>query len=111
MDGGKDEEDIRRRTNEHCQIYRYVLLLDADGCYVSLQVDPDAYKKLLRCVFSTDINVCEDVPSGAGRKAGAKLTNPIGGTPHQVDGADRYECGFAGLLTTNIFAISTSLCP
>ena len=54
------------------------------------QVDPAAYKKLLECVESSDINVCDEVPSGAGKKGGAKLTNPIGGTVHQVDGADRY---------------------
>ena len=49
------------------------------------------YQKLLDCVFSSDINVCEDVPSGGGRD-GAKLTNPLGGAAHQVDGADRCEC-------------------
>eukprot|EP00904_Undaria_pinnatifida_P000010 jgi/Undpi1/10009/HiC_scaffold_28.g12463.m1 len=52
------------------------------------QVDPAAYQKLLDCVFTSDINVCDDVPSGAGRPGGAKLTNPLGGTAHQVDGAD-----------------------
>eukprot|EP00904_Undaria_pinnatifida_P002853 jgi/Undpi1/12569/HiC_scaffold_6.g02238.m1 len=52
------------------------------------QVDPAAYKKLLECVESSDINVCDEVPSGAGKRGGAKLTNPIGGTAHQVDGAD-----------------------
>ena len=36
--------------------------------------------------------MCDDVPSGAGRSGGAKLTNPLGGTAHQVDGADRYIC-------------------
>ncbi|CAN0515195.1 unnamed protein product, partial [Scytosiphon promiscuus] len=46
------------------------------------------YQKLLDCVFSSDINVCENVPSGGGRSGGAKLTNPLGGTAHQVDGAD-----------------------
>nr|CAD37191.1 vanadium-dependent bromoperoxidase 1 [Laminaria digitata] len=52
------------------------------------QVDEDAYKKLLECVFTSDINECEKVPSGAGRRGGAKLTNPLGGTAHQVTGAD-----------------------
>eukprot|EP00904_Undaria_pinnatifida_P000014 jgi/Undpi1/10012/HiC_scaffold_28.g12466.m1 len=52
------------------------------------QVDPAAYQKLLDCVLTSDINVCDDVPSGAGRPGGAKLTNPLGGTAHQVDGAD-----------------------
>lgn len=55
-----------------------------------MQVKKKAYRKLLECVRTSDINVCEDVPSGAGRKGGAKLTNPLGGTAHQVDGADRY---------------------
>lgn len=63
--------------------------MDANSQHVSLQVDPDAYRKLLECVFSSDINVCEKVPSGAGGEGGAKLTNPLGGAPHQVDGADR----------------------
>ena len=54
-----------------------------------LQVDEAAYEKLLECVFTSDINVCDDVPSGAGRSGGEKLTNPLGGTAHQVDGADR----------------------
>ena len=53
-------------------------------------MDEAAYKKLQECVFTSDINVCDDVPSGAGRSCGAKLTNPLGGTAHQVDGADRY---------------------
>eukprot|EP00904_Undaria_pinnatifida_P002850 jgi/Undpi1/12566/HiC_scaffold_6.g02235.m1 len=52
------------------------------------QVDEHAYKKLLDCVKSSDINVCDKIPSGAGRPGGAKLTNPLGGAPHQVDGAD-----------------------
>eukprot|EP00904_Undaria_pinnatifida_P002847 jgi/Undpi1/12563/HiC_scaffold_6.g02232.m1 len=52
------------------------------------QVDPDAYEKLLDCVFSTDINVCEQVPSGGGGSGGAKLTNPLGGGGHLVSGAD-----------------------
>nr|AYP65252.1 vanadium-dependent bromine peroxidase [Saccharina japonica] len=51
------------------------------------QVDEDAYKKLQECIFTSDINVCDDVPSGA-KKNGAKLTNPLGGTAHQVAGAD-----------------------
>lgn len=54
------------------------------------QVDEHAYKKLLDCVKSSDINVCDKIPSGAGRPGGAKLTNPLGGAPHQVDGADRF---------------------
>ena len=54
-------------------------------------MDEAAYKKMLECVFTSDINVCDDVPSGAGRRGGAKLTNPLGGIAHQVDGADRYE--------------------
>ena len=58
-------------------------------------MDEAAYKKLLECVFTSDINVCDNVPSGAGRRGGAKLTNPLGGTAHQVDGADRYEYEFA----------------
>ncbi|CAM9706578.1 unnamed protein product, partial [Laminaria digitata] len=52
------------------------------------QVDEAAYKKLLECVFTSDINVCDDVPSGAYGSGGAKLANPLGGTAHQVDGAD-----------------------
>ena len=58
--------------------------------YHSIQVDPDAYQALLDCVFSSDINVGEKVPSGGGRAGGAKLTNPLGGTGHLVSGADRY---------------------
>lgn len=54
-------------------------------------VHPEAYEKLLDCVFSADITVCDKVPSGAGRSGGAKLINPLGGTAHQIDGADR--CG------------------
>ncbi len=54
-------------------------------------VHPQAYEKLLDCVFSADINVCDKVPSGAGRSGGAKMINPLGGTAHQIDGADR--CG------------------
>ena len=69
-----------------------------------LQVDEAAYEKLRECVFTSDINVCDDVPSGAGGSGGAKLTNPLGGTAHQVDGADRYmhayvsvcRCWFGG---------------
>ena len=61
-------------------------------------MDPHAYHKLLECVYSTDINVCDDVPSGAGHsKAGAKLTNPLGGAAHQVDGADRCGGGSGGV--------------
>lgn len=58
-------------------------------------MDEAAYEKLRECVFTSDINVCDDVPSGAGRAGGAKLTDPLGGTAHQVDGADRYirVCG------------------
>ncbi|CAM9233764.1 unnamed protein product, partial [Laminaria digitata] len=52
------------------------------------QVKKKAYKKLLKCVRSNDLNDCEDVPSGAGKKGGAKLINPLGGGAHQVDGAD-----------------------
>ena len=63
----------------------------ADGDDVLIQVSSKDYQKLLDCVFTSDINVCEDVPSGGGRD-GAKLTNPLGGTAHQVDGADRCEC-------------------
>ena len=55
-----------------------------------VQVDPADYQKLLDCVFTSDINVCEEVPSGAAGSGGAKLTNPLGGTAHQVTGADRY---------------------
>ncbi|CAN0536649.1 unnamed protein product, partial [Scytosiphon promiscuus] len=44
--------------------------------------------KLRECVLKSDINVCDNVPSGAGRSGGDKLTNPLGGTAHQVDGAD-----------------------
>lgn len=58
------------------------------SAYTLLQVDEDAYKKLKECIFTSDINVCDDVPSGA-KKNGAKLTNPLGGTAHQVTGADR----------------------
>ena len=57
---------------------------------VLFQVDPADYRKLLDCVFTSDINVCEEVPSGAAGPGGAKLTNPLGGTAHQVTGADRY---------------------
>ena len=60
------------------------------GIRATTQVDPAAYKKLLECVESSDMNVCDEVPSGGGKRGGAKLTNPIGGTVHQVDGADRY---------------------
>lgn len=56
--------------------------------FSTFQVDPNAYKKLLDCVFTNDINVCDKVPSGA-RKNGAPLVNPLGGTAFQVDGADR----------------------
>ena len=62
-----------------------------------MQVDEAAYEKLLECVRTSDINVCDDVPSGAGGSGGAKLTNPLGGTAHQVDGADR--CIYASLRT------------
>ena len=55
----------------------------------TLQVDPVAYQKLLDCIFTNDINVCDQVPSGAGASGGAKLINPLGGGGHQVDGADR----------------------
>ena len=48
-----------------------------------------AYEKLLDCAFSADINVCDKVPSGA-KKGGAKMINPLGGTAHQIDGADRW---------------------
>eukprot|EP00903_Cladosiphon_okamuranus_P014557 g13503.t1 len=50
-------------------------------------VDAAAYEKLLDCAFSADINVCDKVPSGA-RMDGAKMINPLGGTAHQIDGAD-----------------------
>eukprot|EP00752_Nemacystus_decipiens_P009700 g8663.t1 len=50
-------------------------------------VVPGAYEKLLDCAFSADINVCDKVPSGAA-KDGAKMINPLGGTAHQIDGAD-----------------------
>lgn len=52
------------------------------------QVIPSAYKALLKCVESGDINVCEEVPSGIETGA-SKLINPIGATGHQVEGADR----------------------
>ena len=52
-------------------------------------VVPGAYEKLLDCAFSADINVCDKVPSGAA-KDGAKMINPLGGTAHQIDGADRW---------------------
>ena len=68
------------------------MLLNMEDGNVLTQVNKRDYQKLLDCVFSSDINVCEDVPSGGGRKGGAKLTNPLGGTAHQVDGADRCEC-------------------
>lgn len=55
------------------------------------EVDPDAYQKLRDCVFSSDIIVCDKVPSGA-EQNGAKMINPLGGTAHQVDGADRLVC-------------------
>ena len=55
------------------------------------QVDADDYQKLLDCVFTSDINVCDKVPSGAAGGGGAKLVNPIGGTAHQTTGADRYR--------------------
>ncbi|CAN0569515.1 unnamed protein product [Ectocarpus sp. 12 AP-2014] len=50
-------------------------------------VSKTAYQKLLDCVFSADVNVCDQVPSGASVR-GAKMINPLGGTAHQVDGAD-----------------------
>ncbi|CAN0233495.1 unnamed protein product, partial [Ectocarpus fasciculatus] len=50
-------------------------------------VDKRSYQKLLDCAFSADVNVCDQVPSGASAR-GAKLINPLGGTAHQVDGAD-----------------------
>eukprot|EP00752_Nemacystus_decipiens_P009696 g8660.t1 len=50
-------------------------------------VDPAAYEALRACAFSADINVCDDVPSGA-NSDGAPLVNPLGGTAHQIDGAD-----------------------
>ena len=52
-------------------------------------VFPGAYEKLLDCAFSADINVCDKVPSGAA-KNGRKMINPLGGTAHQIDGADRW---------------------
>ena len=62
-------------------------------------MDPEAYQLLLKCIFSNDINVCDRVPSGAGRPGhargkveGARLVNPLGGGGHQVDGADRCVC-------------------
>lgn len=53
------------------------------------QVVPAAYKLLLECVESGDINVCDKVPSGA-KTGGAKMINPVGATGHQVTGADRF---------------------
>ncbi|CAM9244255.1 unnamed protein product [Ectocarpus sp. 13 AM-2016] len=50
-------------------------------------VSKTSYQKLLDCVFSADVNVCDQVPSGASIR-GAKMINPLGGTAHQVDGAD-----------------------
>eukprot|EP00752_Nemacystus_decipiens_P009703 g8666.t1 len=50
-------------------------------------VAPGAYEALLKCAFSADINVCDNVPSGA-NSDGAPLVNPLGGTAHQIDGAD-----------------------
>lgn len=55
----------------------------------------EAYEKLRDCAFTSDINVCDEVPSGSGSPGGAKLINPLGGTAHQVDGADRW----VGVLT------------
>eukprot|EP00904_Undaria_pinnatifida_P002851 jgi/Undpi1/12567/HiC_scaffold_6.g02236.m1 len=52
------------------------------------RVSKRAYASLLKCVRTTDINDCDDVPSGGGKRLGAKLTNPLGGVVHQVDGAD-----------------------
>ncbi|CAM9646416.1 unnamed protein product, partial [Ascophyllum nodosum] len=51
------------------------------------RVDPEAYQLLLDCIESNDINVCDQVPSGADSN-GRKLVNPLGGGGHQVDGAD-----------------------
>ena len=61
------------------------------GGYVLSQVSKSAYASLLKCVRTTDINDCDDVPSGGPWGVGAKLTNPLGGVAHQVDGADRYR--------------------
>ncbi|CAM9587810.1 unnamed protein product, partial [Laminaria digitata] len=73
-----DEENVPRFAGQ----YHKTLPHDKFG-----QVDEAAYEKLRECVFTSDINVCDDVPSGAG-SGGAKLTNPLGGTAHQVTGAD-----------------------
>ena len=76
--------------NEDCQIYLCIYI--RRECQQRATTGrPAAYTNLLECVFSSDINVCENVPSGAGRKGGARPTNPLGGAPHQVDGADRCE--------------------
>ena len=79
-------------------------------------MDPADYQKLLDCVFTSDINVCEKVPSGASGSGGAKLINPIGGTAHQVTGADRYirvrACRVCSCMSTcsyRIIAISLIL--
>ena len=53
------------------------------------KVDEAAYKKLLKCVASGDIDVCDDVPSGTRSKKALRLANPLGAQAHQVDGADR----------------------
>ena len=68
-----------------------VLVLLCMGGYVLSQVSKPAYASLLKCVRTTDINDCDDVPSGGPWGVGAKLTNPLGGVAHQVDGADRYR--------------------
>ena len=59
------------------------------GRIYATQVSKRAYRKLLKCVRTADINDCEEIPSGGGKRS-AKLTNPLGGTVHQVDGPDRY---------------------
>ena len=79
------------RTRIVAEILLIVLVVLCMGGYVLLQVSKRAYASLLKCVRTTDINDCDDVPSGGGKRLGAKLTNPLGGVVHQVDGADRYR--------------------
>lgn len=72
-------------------------------------VDPAAYQKLLDCTFSGNINVCDKVPSGA-PKDGRKMVNPLGGTAHQMDGADRWGrdsvCPLSTTMNHRLFKIS-----
>eukprot|EP00904_Undaria_pinnatifida_P002849 jgi/Undpi1/12565/HiC_scaffold_6.g02234.m1 len=75
--GDEDNESLEFAGN-----YHKTLPHDRFG-----RVSKRAYRKLLKCVRTADINDCEEIPSGGGKR-GAKLTNPLGGTVHQVDGPD-----------------------